>query len=171
MGVAVSSSHASSLPLLVPVWEDSSHSSLAAVWGPSRGRQSSMNFSSISPSHRLQFFTNCSSVGPFHRVQSISNTMLQHGYSMRSQVLPANVFWCGVLCLHGVSGPVRNLLQCWLSIGSQPPLGVPTCSGVGSFTGCTWISAPSWTSVGYKGENLPHHGLHHGLQGNLCSSA
>ena len=44
-----------------------------------------------------------------------------------------------------------------------------TCSGVGSSTGCRWISAPLQTLHGLQGHSLPHHGLHHGLQGNLCS--
>ncbi|KAK4831176.1 LOW QUALITY PROTEIN: hypothetical protein QYF61_015646 [Mycteria americana] len=52
------------------------------AWGPTHGRQSSMNFSNVGPSHGLQFFTNCSSMGPFHRLQSLRNggsAMGEHG--------------------------------------------------------------------------------------------
>lgn len=49
---------------------------LAPVWGPSWGRQSSLNFSTVSPSQALQFFMSCCSVGPFHGVQSFKNRLL-----------------------------------------------------------------------------------------------
>ncbi|KAK4828543.1 hypothetical protein QYF61_027219 [Mycteria americana] len=45
--------HTLSVPLLPPQGEDSSHSSPAPAWGPSHRRQSSTNFSSVPPSHRL----------------------------------------------------------------------------------------------------------------------
>jgi len=54
-GITISSSHVSAAP-------SSPHSSPARVWCPSHRRQSSMNFSNMSPSHRIQFFRNCSSV-------------------------------------------------------------------------------------------------------------
>ncbi|KAK4824286.1 hypothetical protein QYF61_013031 [Mycteria americana] len=95
--------HTLSLPLLPPQGEDSSHSSPAPAWGPSHGRQSSMNFSNMSPSHGLQFCMNCSSMGPFHGVQSFRNRLLQ----------------CG-----SPTGPARSLLQHRLPMGSQPPLGI-----------------------------------------------
>ena len=70
--------------------------------------------------------------------------------------------------LHGAAGPGRSLLQHGLPTGSQPPLGIPLLwCGVPS-TGCRWRSAPLWTSMGCR-DSLPHDGLHHGLQGNLCS--
>ena len=51
----------------------------------------------------------------------------------------------------------ENLLQRGLPMGSQPPLGIPLLRrGV---------------LPGLQGDSLPHHGLPHGLQGNLCSSA
>ena len=56
--------HTLSLPLLPPQGEDSSHSAPAQAWGPSHGTQSSMNCSSKSTFHKLQFFMNCSRVGP-----------------------------------------------------------------------------------------------------------
>jgi len=86
-----------------------------SAWDPSHGRQASTNFFSMSPSHSLQFFTNCSSVGPSHGVQFLS--------PVGSQVLPANLLQCGLLFLHGSTGPVRSLLQRRLPMGSQPPPG------------------------------------------------
>jgi len=70
---------------------------------------------------------------------------------MGSQVLPANLLQRGLLSLHRSTGPARSLLQLRLSMGSQPPLGTSTWSGVGSSTGCRWISAPLWTSMGCRG--------------------
>jgi len=58
-----------------------------------------MNFSNVSPSHRLQFFTNYPSMGPFHGVQSFRNRLLQRGSPMGSQALPAN------LLQHGLFSP------------------------------------------------------------------
>ena len=86
-----------------------------------------------------------------HGVQCFRNRLLQLGSPAGSQVLPA------------------NLLQHRLPTGSQPPSGTP-CSSVGSSLGCRWgICSP----VGLHGcsDSLPHHGLLHGLQRNLCSGA
>jgi len=52
--------------------------------------------------------------------------------------------------LHRVTGPARSLLQHKFLIGSQTILGSSTCSDVGSSTGCRWISAPLWTSMGCR---------------------
>jgi len=46
-------------------------------------------------------------------------------------------------------GPGRNLLQCRLPTGSQPPPGIP-CSDMGSSLGCRWVSAPLWASMGCR---------------------
>ena len=51
-----------------------------------------------------------------------------------------------------------NLLQC----GPQPCAVTSTCSCMGSSTGCRWISAPLWTSMGCRGTAylpLPHRPL------------
>lgn len=48
--------HHTSLLLLFPQGQDSSHSSPALVRGPSLGTQLSMNISSVGPSHRVQSF-------------------------------------------------------------------------------------------------------------------
>ncbi|KAM9590844.1 uncharacterized protein ACIBXB_005893 [Morphnus guianensis] len=136
------------LPLHPPQGEDSSHSSPAPAWGPSHGRQSSTNFSNVGPSHRLQFFTNCSSMGPFHGVQSFRSTLLQHGSPTGSQVLPENL-------LHGLLSTDPQVLPGACSSAGFPRghslLWEPTCSGVGSSTGCRWISAPPRTSMDCRG--------------------
>ena len=77
------------------------HSSLASAWGPSHGRQSSMNFSNVGPSHGLQFFTNCSSVGPLPGLQSFRHRLLQRGSPTGSQVLPENLLQRGLLSPRG----------------------------------------------------------------------
>ena len=100
MGVVVSSPHVSATP-------SSSLFAPAPAWGPTYGRQFSIDFSNVGLSHGLQPFTNCSNMCPFHRVQSLRNRLLQHGSLVGSQALPA------------------NLIQCRLpSMGSQPPLGI-----------------------------------------------
>jgi len=91
---------------------------------------------------------------------------------------------------HGVTSPARIPALAWapLSRGLQilpgacsstdSPRGhsffqASTCSSVGSLPWAAggWISAPTWTSMGCRGHNLPHHGLHHELQGKtLCCS-
>ncbi|KAK4832711.1 hypothetical protein QYF61_025172 [Mycteria americana] len=148
--------------------EDSSHSSSAPAWGPSHRTQSSMNFSNMSPSHGLQFFTNCSSVGPFRGVQSCRNRLLQRGSPMGSQVLPAN------LLQHGLLSP-------WVHSSCQEPAPAQASHRVTASFGCIHLL---WRGVlpglqvdicstvnlhGLQVDSLPHHGLHHGLQGNLCS--
>ena len=113
---------------------------------------------------------NCSSVGPFHRVQSFRNRLLQCGSPTGSQVLPANLLQCGLLSLHRATGPARSLLQHWLPMGSQPPLGIHLLwRGV---LHRLQVDICSTVNLhGLQGDSLPHHGLPHGLQGNLCSGA
>jgi len=69
--------------------------------------------------------------------------------------------------LHGSAGGACS------SVG--PPrvtasIGHPPAPVWGPPRGCRWISAPLWTSMGCR-TCLPHHGLLHGLQDNLCSGA
>ncbi|KAK4822389.1 hypothetical protein QYF61_014159 [Mycteria americana] len=136
---------------------DFSRSSPAPAWGPSHGRQSSMNFSNMSPSHGLQFFMNCSSVGPFHGVQSFRNRLEQSCQQTCSSVVSS---------LHVSTGPARSLLQRGLSKGSQPPLGhihllqhgvlyglqVDICSTVDLHAGGQ--PASPWSSPRAAGESL-----------------
>ncbi|KAK4810770.1 hypothetical protein QYF61_007744, partial [Mycteria americana] len=124
------------------------------AWGPSHGRQSS---------------TNCSSAGPFHGVQSFRNRLLQCGSPTGSQVLPANLLQHGLLCMRlqvlpgayastgfqGITASFKRTHLLWR--GDLHRLQVDICSTVDLH--------------GLQGDSLPHHGLHHGLQGNLCSSA
>lgn len=98
---------------------------------PSHRTQSSRNFSNMNLSQGLQFFTNCSSVDPFHGVQSCRNKLLWCGSPTGTQVLPGTCFSMG---FPQGQGP----------FGHSP--------GVGSSMGCTWISAPLWTSLGCRGK-------------------
>ncbi|XP_030313874.1 uncharacterized protein LOC115598956 [Calypte anna] len=91
--------------------EDSSHSSPAPGRSSCCRTQSSLNFFSVSPSHRPQLFTNSSSVSPFHpfhRVQSFRSRLLQHRIPMGSKVLQSN------LLQHGLLSP-------WLHRSCQKP--------------------------------------------------
>jgi len=71
--------------------------------------------------------------------------------------------------LHGSAGPGRSPLLHGLSKGCSFPQGTFTCSGVESSTGCRVDICSGLVLHGLQGDNLLHHGLHHGLQGNLCS--
>ena len=129
------------LPPLPSQGEDSSS---APAWGLSRRRQSSMNFSILSPSHRLQFFMNCPSVGPSH---------LSLGTGCSSVGPP----W----------GPASKPAPVWSSHSMCPQVLAETCSSLdspqdhiflrtyissmGSSTGFRRISAPPWTSLGCRG--------------------
>jgi len=104
------------------------------------------------PSHGTQCSTNCSSTGPFHGVQSFRNRLLQYGSLMGSQVLPV------------------NLLQCGLPKGSQPPSGIPLL-WCGVLPGLQVEICSTVDLRGLQGHSVPHHGLLHRLQGNLCSGA
>ncbi|KAM9590481.1 uncharacterized protein ACIBXB_005737 [Morphnus guianensis] len=152
-----------------PQGQDSSHSSPAPAWGPTHGRQSSMNFSNVGPSHGLQPFTNCSSMGPFHGVQSFRSTLLQHGLPTGSQILPENL-------LRGLLSPqIRR--SCQEPAPAQGSHGVTASFGRihllrhGVLHGLQVDICSTVDLHGLQGDSLPHHGLHHGLQGNLCSGA
>lgn len=126
-----------SLPCLCPVFlppqgEDSSQSAPASAWGASHRRQSSMNFSSMSPSHRCSHTgADCSSVGPCRVTGPASSPataqpplstapariLLPKG---SQSPLGIHLLWCGVLPkflvglwypvdLHGLLG---NLCSC-----------------------------------------------------------
>jgi len=160
--------HTLSLLLFPPQEEDSSLTSHAPMWGPSHARQSSTNCSNVSPSHGLQVFTNCSTVGPFHRLQPFRNRLLQCGSTMGSQVLPASLLWGGILFLHGSTGPARSLLLHELPMGSQPPSGTHLLR-CGVLCALQVEICSTVDLHGLQVDNLPHHGLLHRLQGNLCS--
>ena len=99
-----------------------SSSRTAPAWVPSTG---------CSPSG-----ADCSSVGPPRGHKSCQQTCFGVGSS-----------------LHGATGP--QVLPGACSSAGFPQghslLRASTCSGVGSSTGCRWISAPPWTSMGCRG--------------------
>ncbi|KAK4829526.1 hypothetical protein QYF61_005165 [Mycteria americana] len=68
------------------------------------------------------------------------------------------------------TGPARNLLQHRLSTGSQPPSGIHLL-WCGALHGLQVDICSTINLHGLQGDSLPQHGLHHGLQGNLCSGA
>jgi len=137
--------------------------------GSSHRRQFSTNVSNVSPSHGLQLFTNCPSMGPSHGVQSFRNRLLQRGSPMGSQALPAN------LLQHGLLSPqVRRSWQ--ESAPVQAPHGVtasfrhPPAPVWGPFHGLQVAICSTMDLHGLQGNNLPHQGLHHEMQGKtLCS--
>ena len=67
--------------------------------------------------------------------------------------------------------PARSLLQHGLSTRCSFLQGTATCCGIGSSTVCRVDICSTEVLHGLQGDNLLHHGLLHGLQGNLCSSA
>uniref|UniRef100_A0A8B9MTF9 SPATS2-like protein n=1 Tax=Accipiter nisus TaxID=211598 RepID=A0A8B9MTF9_9AVES len=71
--------------------------------------------------------------------------------------------------LHRATGPARNLLQRGLPTGSQPPFGIHLLRR-GILHGLQVDISSTVDLHGLQGDSLPHQGLHHRLQGNLCSS-
>ena len=113
---------------------------------------------------------NFSNMGSSHRVQSFRHRLLQRGS------LPQGHKSCQQTCssvgssLQRSTDPARSLLQHGLPTGSQPPLGTHLL-WCGVLPGlqveiCSTVDLP-----GLQGDSLPHQGLPHGLQGNLCSGA
>jgi len=137
---------------------------------PSHGRQFPTDFSNMSPSHRLQLFTHCPRVGPFHRVQSFRNRLLQRGFPMGSQALPENLLQRGLLSpwvRRSLAGDCSSMGSPW----GQSLLQASTCSGVGSVPRATGGYLLHRGLPRTAGDNLPHPGLHHKLQGKtFCSS-
>ncbi|XP_061872629.1 histone acetyltransferase KAT7-like isoform X5 [Colius striatus] len=72
-----------------------SSSQTAPAWGLQRG----------------QLLTPCPNVGRPPGEQSFRDRLLQPASLMGSQVLTANLLWCGLLSPHRLPGPSRNLLQ------------------------------------------------------------
>jgi len=150
-GLAVSLSH------VLSAAPSSSLSSPASVWGPTHGRQSSINFSNAGPSHRLQFFTNCSSMGPFH-------VSFPRGLVLQEQT-------AAVWVPHEVTGPARKPALVWASLhGVTASFWSMHLLQCGVLHGLQVDICSTMDLQGLQGDSLPHHGLHHGLQGNFCSS-
>jgi len=118
MGAAVSSSH------VVSAAPSSSHSAPAPAWGPSHGRQPSMNCSSMCPPQGHKSCQQTCSSKPAPTWAPLS---------MGLWVLPGACSSMG--STQGIS-----LLR------ASP------CSSVGSSLGCRWGSAPPWTSLGCRAQ-------------------
>ncbi|KAM9599800.1 uncharacterized protein ACIBXB_003644 [Morphnus guianensis] len=95
----------------------------------------------------------CSSVGPPQGHKSCQKTCSSVGSS-----------------LHASAGPARSLLQRGVPTGSQPPLGTHLLRR-GDLPGLQVEICSTVDLHGLQGDSLPHRGLPHGLQGNLCSGA
>ena len=102
--------------------------------------------------------------GSFPRA-AVLHKLLQHGSFPQCAVLQEHTAPAWVP--HGVTSPARKPAP-WAPVSTDPlvlpgacssagfPRGhsllrEPTCSGVGSSTGCRWISAPPWTSMVCRG--------------------
>lgn len=119
---------------------------LCSNMGPSHRIQSSMNSSSSNLSHGLQFFKTCFSRSPFPGVQSFGNGLFQCACSShRPQVLPENLHLHGFLSTSHSS--CYKLAPLWTLHKSQLPSTAPSW-GLPQSVG--WISAPPWSSVGYR---------------------
>jgi len=122
----------------------------------------------VSPSHGLQLFMNCPSVGHSHGVQSFRNPA-PVWVPTGSQALPAN------LLRHGLLSP-RVHRSCQDPALARAPHGVtasfkhPPPLAWGPFHGLQVKICSTMDLHGLQGDSLPHHGLHHELQGKaLCS--
>jgi len=102
-------------------------------------------------SHRRQFSTNFSNVSTSHWLQSFRNRLLQCGFPMVSQALPAK------LLQHGFLSPMfywfwQEPAPVWGSPQGHSFLQVPTCSSVGSLPQATGGSllhrGHPWTAGG-----------------------
>jgi len=129
-----------------------------------------MRFSNVSPPHSLQLFIKFSSVGTSHGVQLFRNRLLQCDSPMGSQAMPANLLRRGLLCPR-VRRSWQEPAPAWGSPQDHSFPSASTCSSMGSSPGCRGRCAPPWTSMGCRSTACTHHGLLHGLQGNLCSCA
>ena len=132
--------HTLSLPLLPPQGEDSSHSAPAPARGPSHRRQSSMN---------------CSSVGPSHGVQSLRNRLLPRGSPTWSQVLPATCSSVGS-SLHGATGYLP---------GGCSSTGFPRGHSLLGVHPPALVWGPPWAAGG----DLLHHGPPRASEGQSAS--
>jgi len=123
----------------------------------------------MSPSHKLQPFMNCLSVGPFPWHAVLQEQAAPVWVPTGSQALPANLLR-------------RGLLSPWVRRWCQEP--APARGPHGVTASFRHPPAPVWVPFHglqvdicstvdlheLKGNNLPHHGLHHKLQGKaLCS--
>jgi len=137
--------------------------------GSSPGRQFSTNFSNMSSVHGLQLFTNCPRVG-------LSTGCSPSGTGCSSVGPPRGHKPCQQTCsgmsssLPWATGPARSLLQHGAPHGITVSFGHPPALAWGSFHRLQVQICSTVDLHGLQGNNLPHHGLHHRLQGKaLCS--
>jgi len=108
--------------------------------------------------------------GSFHGVQSFRNRLLQHGSSTGSQALPANLLQHGLLSLR-VHRSCQEPAPARAPHGVTASFGHPPALAWCPFRGLQVEICSTVDLHGLQGDNLPHHGLHHKLQGKtLCSS-
>lgn len=150
--------------LITPFLWHFSHSSPAPSWAPHNKRQFSMNFSKMSLSYGLQLFMSCSSMSPFHRVQSFRNSLLQHGSSAGSQVLPSNPLQCGLLSPWILPGSCSSMD---FPRGHTPSYRHIHLLWLGVFYGLQVHICSTLNLHGLQRCSLSHHGLHCRLQGNF----
>jgi len=119
--------------------------------------------SNVRLSYRLQIFTNCSSMSLFH-------VCFPQGAVLQEQAAPA---WVP----HGVIGPASKPALVWAPLstglqvlpgGSQSPSGIHLLQR-GVFHELQVEICSTVDLHGLQRDRLLHHGLLHGLQGNLCS--
>jgi len=133
--------------------------------GSSHRRQFSTHFSNESPSHGLQLFINCPSVGPFLGVQSFRNRLPQRGSPMGSQALPANLLRYGLLSPQ-VHRSWQEPAPAWGSLrGHSLFRAHPPALVWGPFHRLQMEICSTVDLHGLQEDSLPHHGLHHELQG------
>jgi len=123
----------------------------------------------MSPSHGLQLFMNCPSVGPSHEMQSFSNRLLQRGFPTGPLALPANLLWCELLSPQGHRSwqePAPARAPHWVTASFRHPPALVW----GPFDGLQVEICSTVDLHILQVDKLPHHGLHHELQGKaLCS--
>ena len=113
---------------------------------------------------------NCSTVGLFHGMQSFSNRLLQRGSPMGSQALPANLLQRGLLSSRGHRS-CQEPAPVWPSHVVTASFRHPHAPAWGPFHGLQVEFCSTVDLRGLQGRSLPHHCLHHRLQGKLCSRA
>lgn len=90
----------------------------APLWGPFHERQFYMNFSSVRPSHGLQFFLNCSSLGslPQGAVHQDQPALLQRNLSSSSWTTSSPCFSTNLGVCRVVPLPYSQSSLVWLQL-------------------------------------------------------
>lgn len=127
----------------------------------------------MGPSPGLHFFPICSIMGPFHRVTTsfghppapvwgsswaAGGSQLYHGVPCRRVSAPP---WSSMGCRRVSALPWSSMQGDLSSIMELHGLQGDLSSIMELHHGAPWAAGPQ----------LPHHGLHHSLQGHLCSGA